>query len=203
VTEEKASGRAGGRVRASAAPKAAKKKSTGASASTEASARKKLAAGRSGIGTSSKLTTATGSTTRASTMKTQASRLRTVKRATPVARRATASAPVAWKPDVRADQIVSVLGNKRAAKILSVSESQPSRWRNAQEVPSPQVAPALVDLDHIIARLQLVWDGEVIGDWLEGSNAFLDGSRPIDVLLVHGSIPVLEAIEAEASGAYA
>lgn len=190
-------------MRASAAPKAAKKKSTGASASTEASARKKLAAGRSGIGTSSKLTTATGSTTRASTMKTQASRLRTVKRATPVARRATASAPVAWKPDVRADQIVSVLGNKRAAKILSVSESQPSRWRNAQEVPSPQVAPALVDLDHIIARLQLVWDGEVIGDWLEGSNAFLDGSRPIDVLLVHGSIPVLEAIEAEASGAYA
>lgn len=126
-----------------------------------------------------------------------------MKRATPVARRATASAPVAWKPDVRADQIVSVLGNKRAAKILSVSESQPSRWRNAQEVPSPQVAPALVDLDHIIARLQLVWDGEVIGDWLEGSNAFLDGSRPIDVLLVHGSIPVLEAIEAEASGAYA
>jgi len=110
---------------------------------------------------------------------------------------------VAWKPDVRADQIVSVLGNKRAARMLSVSESQPSRWRNAQEVPSPQVAPALVDLDHIIARLQLLWDTDVIGDWLEGSNAFLDGARPIDVLLVHGSIPVLEAIEAEASGAYA
>ncbi|MEJ7766052.1 MAG: hypothetical protein WKF86_11200 [Acidimicrobiales bacterium] len=113
------------------------------------------------------------------------------------------STPVAWKPDVRADQVVRVLGNKRAAKLLSVSESQPSRWRSAQEVPGPQVAPALVDLDHIIARLQLVWDGEVIGDWLEGPNAFLEGARPIDVLLVHGSVPVLEAIEAEASGAYA
>lgn len=109
----------------------------------------------------------------------------------------------AWKPDVRAEQIVSVLGNKRAARMLSVSESQPSRWRNAQEVPGPQVAPALVDLDHIIARLQLLWDTDVIGDWLEGSNAFLEGARPIDVLLVHGSVPVLEAIEAEASGAYA
>ncbi len=108
-----------------------------------------------------------------------------------------------WKPDVRADQIVSVLGNKRAAKMLRVSESQPSRWRTAQEVPSPQVAPALVDLDHIIARLQLVWDDEVIGDWLEGPNAFLEGARPIDVLFVHGSVPVLEAIEGEASGAYA
>ena len=113
------------------------------------------------------------------------------------------SAAAAWKPDVRVEQIVSVLGNKRAARMLSVSESQPSRWRNAQEVPSPQVAPALVDLDHIIARLQLLWDTDVIGDWLEGSNAFLEGARPIDVLLVHGSIPVLEAIEAEASGAYA
>ena len=40
----------------------------------------------------------------------------------------------------------------------------------------------LVDLDHIIARLQLIWDEEVIGDWLEGTNAFLDGARPIDVL---------------------
>ncbi len=110
---------------------------------------------------------------------------------------------VDWIPDLRADQIVRVLGNKRAAKLLGVSESQPSRWRNAREVPSPQVAPALVDLDHIIARLQLVWDGDVIGDWLEGPNGFLEGARPIDVLLTHGSVPVLEAIEAEASGAYA
>jgi hypothetical protein len=61
----------------------------------------------------------------------------------------------------------------------------------------------LVDLDHIIARLQLIWDEEVIGDWLEGTNAFLDGARPIDVLRLNGSVPVLEAIEAEAAGAYA
>ncbi|MDQ2724361.1 MAG: MbcA/ParS/Xre antitoxin family protein [Actinomycetota bacterium] len=70
-------------------------------------------------------------------------------------------------------------------------------------MPGPQVAPALVDLDHIIARLQLVWGSDVIGDWLEGPNAFLEGARPIDVLLTHGSAMVLEAIEAEASGAYA
>ena len=108
-----------------------------------------------------------------------------------------------WQPDLRAGLVVEVLGNKRTAGMLGVSESQPTRWRRSEEVPSPRVAPVLVDLDHIIARLQLVWDGEVIGDWLEGSNAFLDGARPIDVLRANGSVQVLEAIEAEASGAYA
>ncbi len=108
-----------------------------------------------------------------------------------------------WQPEIRAGHVVRVLGNRRAAALLGVSESQPSRWRNAVETPSSQVAPALVDLDHIVARLQLIWDDEVIGDWLEGANAFLDGARPIDVLRVNGSVPVLEAIEVEAEGAYA
>lgn len=136
--------------------------------------------------------------------KTHASTTKATKRAARAAGRAAGPVGVVeWKPDLRAGQIVRALGNKRAAQLLGVSESQPSRWRNAQEVPSPQVAPALVDLDHIIARLQLVWDGAVIGDWLEGPNGFLEGARPIDVLLTHGSVPVLEAIEAEASGAYA
>jgi hypothetical protein len=108
-----------------------------------------------------------------------------------------------WQPDLRAGLVVEALGNKRTAEMLGVSESQPSRWRRSEEVPSPRIAPVLVDLDHIIARLQLIWDRQVIGDWLEGSNAFLDGARPIDVLQANGSVQVLEAIEAEASGAYA
>jgi hypothetical protein len=119
------------------------------------------------------------------------------------ARAARAGRSTSWQAEVRAGQVVRVLGNRRAAALLGVAESQPFRWRKAVEVPSSQVAPMLVDLDHIIARLQLIWDEEVIGDWLEGANAFLDGARPIDVLRVNGSVPVLEAIEAEAAGAYA
>ena len=108
-----------------------------------------------------------------------------------------------WQPDVRAGLVVGVLGNKRTAGLLGVSESQPSRWRRGEEIPGPRVASALVDLDHIVARLLLLWAPEVIGDWLEGSNAFLDGARPIDVLRMRGSVEVLEAIESEASGSYA
>jgi hypothetical protein len=131
----------------------------------------------------------------------KAKRTATAEKASPRADRDARS--TSWQPEVRANLVVRVLGNRRTAALLGVAESQPSRWRNAVEVPSAQVAPLLVDLDHVVARLQLIWDEEIIGDWLEGPNAFLEGSRPIDVLRINGSGPVLEAIEAEAAGAYA
>ncbi len=109
----------------------------------------------------------------------------------------------AWQPSRRAEFLVDILGNKLVADLLSVAQSQPSRWRRGEEVPGPQVAPVLVDLDHIVGRLLLLWDPSVIGDWLTGYNGFLEGARPIDVLVTRGTAPVLEAIEAEAEGAYA
>ena len=72
----------------------------------------------------------------------------------------------AWQPSRRAEFLVDTLGNKLIASLLRVAESQPSRWRRAEEVPSPRVAPILVDLDHIVGRLLLIWDKSVIGDWL-------------------------------------
>jgi hypothetical protein len=109
----------------------------------------------------------------------------------------------AWQPSQRAEFLVDILGNKLVADLLHVAESQPSRWRRAQEVPGPQVASVLVDLDHVVARLLLLWDRSVVGDWFTGANPFLDGSRPIDVLVNRGSVEVIEAIETEAAGAYA
>ncbi len=112
-------------------------------------------------------------------------------------------APVAWAPQTRAELVVGVLGNKRTAELLNVSQSQPSRWRTGEETPGAAVAPLLVDLDHVIARLLLIWDRAMVFDWLTGPNGFLDGARPIDVITARGTTEVIEAIEAEASGAYA
>jgi len=109
----------------------------------------------------------------------------------------------AWAPDERAARLVSVLGNKGVAQLLNVSESQPSRWRTGEEVPSVRSAPLLVDLDHVVGRLLLIWDTSVILDWLTGPNSFLEGARPIDVIAARGTNEVVDAVEAEAAGSYA
>jgi uncharacterized protein (DUF2384 family) len=98
---------------------------------------------------------------------------------------------------------VGVLGNKGVAQLLNVSESQPSRWKTGEEVPSARSAPLLVDLDHVVGRLLLIWDSSVILDWLTGPNGFLEGARPIDVIATRGTTEVVEAVEAEAAGGYA
>jgi len=124
----------------------------------------------------------------------------------PRARQSTSSTrttELAWAPDERAARLVGVLGNKGVAQLLNVSESQPSRWKSGEEVPSARSAPLLVDLDHVVGRLLLVWDASVVLDWLTGPNGFLEGARPIDVIATRGTTEVVEAIEAEAAGGYA
>jgi uncharacterized protein (DUF2384 family) len=70
-------------------------------------------------------------------------------------------------------------------------------------VPSPDVAAKLLDLDHVIALAVQAWHPAVALDWMTTSNGFLEGARPIDVLLQRGSAEVIDALEASLSGAYA
>jgi len=69
--------------------------------------------------------------------------------------------------------------------------------------PAPVTASRLIDLDAVLAKLVLLWDRSLADAWLTGSNPYLDGARPIDVLAMAGAADVLRAIDEEASGAYA
>ena len=122
----------------------------------------------------------------------------------PVRRAPKASTPgPAWAPRQRAEFVVGVLGNHRTAELLGTADSQPSRWRSGQEVPGPATAAKLLDLDHVLARLLLVWSGDVAFDWLSGSNPHLEGARPIDVLMIRGPSEVVAALDADDIGSYA
>jgi len=100
------------------------------------------------------------------------------------------------------ERVVSVLGSNTVARLLGVSRSQPSRWRSGQEQMSPLNRARLTDLDHVLNRLlQVLWPEEA-GAWLTAINPHL-GGRPVDVLALRGSGPVIEAIDALAQGAYA
>jgi len=84
-----------------------------------------------------------------------------------------------------------------------VSKSQPSRWKSGAELPGPEAARRLVDLDHALSRALLLWEPKTAVTWLESPNGYLDRARPIDVLMTRGSSEVLDALDAALSGAYA
>jgi len=104
----------------------------------------------------------------------------------------------------RAATVAAALGSKSMlASFLSVSASQPTQWIKGVETPNPENARTIVDIDHVIARAGLLWTPSVVSAWLVGSNAFLGGARPIDVVKTRGAEPVIDALDQELAGAYA
>ena len=95
-------------------------------------------------------------------------------------------------------------GTRRAAELLDVAPSQPSRWASGESAPSPKQARVLVDIDHVLAHAMLVWaDPGVARDWLTTPNAHLEGLRPVDWIRTYGTAEVVDALRAEAAGAFA
>lgn len=104
----------------------------------------------------------------------------------------------------RAKMAVDALGGPtRVGELLGVAPSQPSRWSRGEAVPGPDSARLLADLDHVVAVAEQVWDPELVPEWLRAPNAHLGGARPVDVARTSGSAPVVEALRAEAAGAFA
>lgn len=110
-----------------------------------------------------------------------------------------------WRPQLRAKFVTEIAGGtRRAAALLDVAPSQPSRWVSGESVPGLDQARMLVDIDHVLAHALLVWaDAGVARDWLTTANANLDGARPVDWIRRHGTADVVEALRMEAGGAYA
>lgn len=110
-----------------------------------------------------------------------------------------------WRPVQRARFVTEVAGGtRRAAELLDVAASQASRWASGESVPGPVQARLLVDIDHVFAHALLVWaDVRVARDWLTTANANLDGVRPVEWIRMHGTAEVVDALRAEAAGAYA
>lgn len=117
------------------------------------------------------------------------------------ARTATVDPP--WQAASRVGFIADHLGARELSRLLGVSSGQPTRWRQGKEAPGPESAQAIVDLDYVLARLFQVWEIPVALDWLTTGNSFLDGARPLDVVLKRGPHEVVDALDAEAAGSFA
>ncbi len=109
-----------------------------------------------------------------------------------------------WRPRQRAVFVNDAVGGVRAAAaLLQVAPSQTSRWAKGESVPSMEQARMLIDVDHVVAHALLVWaDADGVQDWLSTPNGHLDNLRPIDWIRQHGTADVVDALRAEAAGAY-
>ncbi|WP_020099410.1 antitoxin Xre/MbcA/ParS toxin-binding domain-containing protein [Mycobacterium sp. 360MFTsu5.1] len=56
------------------------------------------------------------------------------------------------------------------------------------------------DIEYAYSRARLLWSEDTARIWFESANAFLGGSRPLDVLRTDGASSVLLALDAEMGG---
>ena len=118
-------------------------------------------------------------------------------------RRRTVEQPV-WQPQQITEFLVQSYGGvSKLALVLGVSKSQPTRWRKSEELPGPEATTKLLALAAVLRRALTLWDPQAAVIWMESSNAFLDGARPVDVAVTRGASEALAALEAEAEGAFA
>ncbi len=108
-----------------------------------------------------------------------------------------------FEPAMRTELVIHAVGTvEGVADLLGVSKSQPSRWRQGKERPNVATRRLLLDLEHVMARAHLLFTPEVAWDWLTGSNAYLEGARPIDVLRMRGASEVIDALDAATQDAF-
>lgn len=84
---------------------------------------------------------------------------------------------------------------EEVARLLGVESTKPIQWRDSYEIPGPQAAQQLLNLHYVVAKALLIWPAEAALDWLNGSNSYLEGARPIDVLKRRGTRDVVWALE--------
>jgi hypothetical protein len=112
--------------------------------------------------------------------------------------------PIRSRWQERTEFVIDVAGGtRRAAELLGVAASQPSRWASGKSVPAVEQARLIVDLDHVFSHVLLVWAKDVAMDWLHHPNVRLDGARPIDWIRYRGSAEVIAVLQEEAAGAFA
>ena len=109
--------------------------------------------------------------------------------------------PLAPRERVRAVS-QDVGGQATLARMIGVSPSRVSRWI-ATEEPDSANRRKIESVEFVLNRLLDLWERDTVLKWLGGVNAYLGNRRPLD-LIAHGRVAeVLEAIEAEETGAYA
>jgi len=100
------------------------------------------------------------------------------------------------------ERLVLAYNARLVARMLDVSPAMVTRWRAGKPISLP-MARRILDLHDILTRAFQLFSPDTAAQWLVGNEPLLGGARPIDVLAIDGIVPVIEALSAIESGAYA
>jgi uncharacterized protein (DUF2384 family) len=101
------------------------------------------------------------------------------------------------------ERLIESFGSNGLARLIGVRTGTVTNWRSRRRAISPEYVQRILDLHDVMTRALQIMDPAVIPDWFEGREPFLDDARPIDVLALRGSAPLIAALRSIAAGAYA
>lgn len=101
------------------------------------------------------------------------------------------------------DRLVRAFGPRPLARLLGVRPGSVANWTSGHREISAEMARRVIDLHDILNRALQVFQPSTAAQWLSGNEPFLDNKRPIDVLVLRGAAPLIEALDNIESGAYA
>lgn len=104
---------------------------------------------------------------------------------------------------LKAEYLTERLGGvSHFAEAVQADKSRVSRWAKGS-IPDERNSCAIIDLEFVYQRLSRFLDDDTADKWLDSSNAFLHGQRPLDVLHQGRLVDVLSAANQEEAGSFA
>ncbi|MEO9263107.1 MAG: hypothetical protein ABI282_03370 [Candidatus Baltobacteraceae bacterium] len=101
------------------------------------------------------------------------------------------------------ERLVKAFGQRQLTRFLDVGSGTIANWTSGKRTMSRLMTKRIFDLHDVLSRALLVYEPEVVTDWLLGNDPYLDLRRPIDVLVLDGAGPVIAALDAHESFGYA
>ena len=111
-----------------------------------------------------------------------------------------------FKPSISEDlkNVEQIFDKSYIAALLQVDKAQLGRWEKNRTKPKRENMAKIAGLNYILFRLSENFrHQETMLKWLNGTNAHLNDSRPIDLIRSNRFNEVLSAIDAYETGAFA
>lgn len=101
------------------------------------------------------------------------------------------------------DRLNRAFGPRALSRLLGVSPGTVTNWRLRRRRIEASYAKRVGDLHDVLYRALRVFPPSTAMRWLTGHEPLLNGQRPIDVLVLSGAGPLIEALDGVDAGAYA